>query len=62
MYNLPVNSATNHIIAIAVFALPVVDLNFNGKHIAYHLSIDINVNVNTDTTTDTFCKRIINKI
>lgn len=43
-------------IAIAVFALPVVDLNFSGKHIAYHLSTEMNVSVNTDTVTETVCK------
>lgn len=38
---------------IAVFALPVVDLNRRGKHIAYQRSIDIKVSVNMLTVTET---------
>lgn len=38
---------------IAVFALPVVDLNLSGKHMAYHLSTDMKVKVSTDTVTET---------
>lgn len=38
---------------IAVFARPVVDLNLNGKHMAYHRSIDMKVNVRMLTLTDT---------
>lgn len=54
--DLPNASANNQIIPIAVFARPVVDLNFKGKQIAYHLSIEMKVNVNTDTVTETLCK------
>lgn len=40
-------------ITIAVFARPVVDLNRNGKHMAYQRSIDMKVSVKTLTLTDT---------
>jgi hypothetical protein len=45
---------------MAVLALPVVDLNFKGKQMAYQRSIDMKVNVNTDTVTDTLCNKNAN--
>ncbi len=40
-------------IIMEILALVVVDLNFSGKHMAYHLSTEMNVNVSTDTATET---------
>lgn len=51
--NLPQAKATIQIIPIAVLALLVVDLNFRGKQMAYHRSIDMKVRVRIDTVTDT---------
>lgn len=43
-------------IMIDIFARVVVDLNFNGKQIAYQRSTEMNVNVSTETATDTVWK------
>lgn len=40
---------------MAFLARLVVDLNFSGKQMAYHLSTDMKVSVSTDTVTDTVC-------
>lgn len=40
-------------ISMAVLARDVVDLNFNGKQMAYQRSNDMNVRVSTLTATDT---------
>ena len=45
--------AISHMASIMNLALVGVDLNFSGKHMAYHLSILMHVSVNTDTLTDT---------
>lgn len=53
---LPDARATSHINAIEPTARTLVETYRNGKHIAYHRSMDMNVNVKTDTVTDTVCK------
>lgn len=51
--NLPMTSDVIHMNTMDILARAVVDLNFNGKQIAYHRSTEMNVNVKTDTATDT---------
>lgn len=50
---LPESNAAAHIMATEHHARLFVDTYRNGKHIAYHRSIEMNVNVSTDTVMDT---------
>jgi len=50
---LPKSNDITQITMIAVFARAVVDLNLNGKHMAYHRSIDMKVSVKMLILTDT---------
>lgn len=57
-YHLPIANDIIQIIIIDILARIVVDLNFRGKHMAYHRSTEINVNVSTETATDTVCNKV----
>lgn len=54
---LPISNDTIQIIIMEIFARVVVDLNFNGKQIAYHRSTEMKVRVSTETATETVWKQ-----